>query len=326
MALEGSLTVSNYDHGADDNNGDAASASSMLVHFCWCISLFVILCVVVTFVTLQADSNRHTREKSANGSTSGADGADRRNAASGGREGSVKSFNWCGNHKHMAVLTFDDGPSVTATPNVLRDLQSTGVVGTFFMSPAVDGTPDDAKCALVEKILEEGHAVQSHSWDHVDFANLTDAQVVDNLHKNKDWLTRCAGAQAARLDVNMFRPPYGSLDYARAQYISNELGYTIATWNMETEDFRGGLKHDIVERIRGKYEQMIPDRQGSVVILMHDKTYVEGGSLGAIPLIKEYFDRLGYEFATAAQCYDKCDDDVTFCKMDGVWPGVFEQP
>lgn len=45
------------------------------------------------------------------------------NTLSGGREGPVKAFNFCGSKKYKAVLTFDDGPSVEATPNVLKDLR-----------------------------------------------------------------------------------------------------------------------------------------------------------------------------------------------------------
>lgn len=45
------------------------------------------------------------------------------NTLSGGREGPVRAFNFCGSKKRKAVLTFDDGPSVEATPNVLKDLR-----------------------------------------------------------------------------------------------------------------------------------------------------------------------------------------------------------
>jgi len=320
-ASEPSMSAT-YDSNVEQDSGK--SGNGCLFNFCCFLLILLLLAGIAAAITMGVDgSKEQPGGRAAADRPAASSGA---NPVSGGKEGSVKSFNWCGSNKKKAVLSFDDGPSVTATPNVLADLKKTGLVATFFVSPAVDGPPDSAKCALIERILEDGHSLQSHSWDHQDFANLTDVQVVDNLSRNKEWVTKCAGSQVDKLDFNMFRPPYGSLDYARAQYISNELGYTIATWNLETEDFRGGLKEDIVERIKDKYAQLIPDKQGSVIILMHDKTYVEGGSIGAIPMIQRYFDRLGYEFITAGECYNKCDQYVDFCKMDGVWPGVFEQP
>ena len=100
----------------------------------------------------------------------------------------------------------------------------------------------------------------------------------------------------------------------------------IATWNIETQDHLGGDKNAIIDRIDSKYNELVPEGDESVVILMHDKKYVEGGSLGAIPLIKGYFDNLGYEFINTEECYDKCDDYVSFCRMQNVWPGTYESP
>jgi peptidoglycan/xylan/chitin deacetylase (PgdA/CDA1 family) len=324
-----------------EGGATTSSGRGCFFNFCCFLLIILLLGAIATAITMGVDGSKHgnsaapssRNSPTPSASTGGetlpeSNGASKAafNPSSGGKEGTVKSFNWCGKNQKMAVLTFDDGPSVTATPNVLVDLKETGIKATFFMSPAVDGTPDSAKCNLVERILADGHSVQSHSWDHKDFANLTDVQVVANLNKNKEWLTSCAGNQIDNLNLNMFRPPYGSLDYVRAQYISNELGYTIATWNIETEDFRGGNADDIVQRIDDKYQQLIPDKKGSVIILMHDKTYIEGGSIGAIKGIKRYFDKLGYTFGTAGECYSGCDEYTDFCKMDGVWPGVFEQP
>lgn len=78
-------------------------------------------------------------------------------------------------------------------------------------------------------ILKDGHSVQSHSWNHVSFLNLTDWEVKENLAKNRAWIEKCAGDQRSKLSLTQFRPPYGNLDYVRAQFISNELDYTIGT-------------------------------------------------------------------------------------------------
>ncbi|CEP01886.1 hypothetical protein PBRA_008829 [Plasmodiophora brassicae] len=324
---EPSYSVASY----DENEGRDSRDGFCWKQFCCALVCFMLMLASAAMIYIIVDNNQDSEPRSGSAASSSAmggtsTGAHGKNPVSGGKEGTVKSFNWCGANKRLAVLTFDDGPSPIATPNVLSDLKNTGIKATFFMSPAADGEPDASKCDLVKRILADGHSVQSHSWDHVDFMRLNDQEVTANLNKNKQWLKDCAGDQADKLEANMFRPPFGSLDYTRAQFVSNELGYTIATWNLDSEDFRGGNASAVMDRIHEKYTQMVPDKQGSVIILMHDKMYTEKGTLGAIPMIKKYFDKLGYSFGTAPQCYNKCDEYVDFCKMEGVWPGVFEQP
>jgi len=250
------------------------------------MALLVGACALVYIVV---DGNRAQAAKKTGVDQSSTGRAAGRNTVSGGKEGTVKAFNWCGANKKMAVFTFDDGPSVKGTPNVLRDLAAVGAKGTFFLSPAVNGEPDATQCDLVKRILDEGHSVQSHSWDHKDFMTMTDKQVTDNLKKNRYWIERCAGSSIDKLKLNTFRPPFGSLDYVRAQYISNELGYKIATWNMETEDYKGGNATSIMGNVNEKYAQLIPDGQESVIILMHDHVYTETGSLGLLPQLVKFF-------------------------------------
>lgn len=312
-----------YSASYDSNSSAPAGGGFCWKQFCCALICFILLLAAAAMIYVVIDGNRATSKTEA-GTTRKSPTT---NPSSGGREGPVRSFNWCGQHKKKLVLTFDDGPSATATPNVLADLAQISAKGTFFVTPAVDGEPDSAKCAMVEKILAEGHQIKLHSYKHDDYMGKVDVDVTEDLKKTRDWVEKCAGSQKDKLKLDMFRPPYGSLDYIRAQFISNELGYTIATWNLDTEDFRGGNATFLIERIGDKYAQLIPDGQGSVVMLMHDKTYVQGGSIGLIPMVKKFFaDQRGYDLITADECYDGCDGTLSFCKMDGVWPGAFEQP
>jgi peptidoglycan/xylan/chitin deacetylase (PgdA/CDA1 family) len=316
--------------GSVDSNATKAPVAG--AKFCWkqfcCALIFLSLLIgacAIIYIVVDGNSS-HSSIVKKNGADQSPIRGNGRNVVSGGKEGTVKAFNWCGANKKMAVLTFDDGPSVAGTPNVLRDLAALGAKGTFFVSPAVNGEPDASQCDLIKRILDEGHSVQSHSWDHKDFMNLNDQQVTMNLQKNKAWIEKCAGSSIDKLTLSTFRPPFGSLDFVRAQFISNELGYKIATWNMETEDYKGGNATTIMGNVTEKYTQLIPDGQESVIVLMHDKSYVDGGAIGLLPLLVNYFDKKGYTFGTTDQCYEKCDPYVDFCKMEGLLPGVFEQP
>ncbi len=60
------------------------------------------------------------------------------------------------------ALTFDDGPDPVFTPQVLDVLAEHGAVATFF---AV-GKRAERHPELVRRIVDEGHALGSHSWSH----------------------------------------------------------------------------------------------------------------------------------------------------------------
>lgn len=147
----------------------------------------------------------------------------------------LQSFNWCGNRKVVA-LTFDDGPDPNTTPTLLNHLKRHGVKATFFMSPAVNGPPDAQHCALVKSVLKDGHSVQSHSYDHSNYMDKDGPAMQMNLEQNHQWLKKCADGE--KLSLSQFRPPFGTVDVPRAKFAS-DLGYTLASWNVESLDYTG---------------------------------------------------------------------------------------
>src|SRR3954469_4713582 len=60
------------------------------------------------------------------------------------------------------ALTFDDGPDPTWTPRVLAVLARAGVNATFCLI----GRQAAADPALVRRIVEAGHTLCDHTWDH----------------------------------------------------------------------------------------------------------------------------------------------------------------
>jgi peptidoglycan/xylan/chitin deacetylase (PgdA/CDA1 family) len=63
---------------------------------------------------------------------------------------------------HEVIITFDDGPDATTTPEVLKALADQCVRATFFViGRNVDGLP-----ALVRREVLEGHNVAHHTWSH----------------------------------------------------------------------------------------------------------------------------------------------------------------
>jgi peptidoglycan/xylan/chitin deacetylase (PgdA/CDA1 family) len=230
---------------------------------------------------------------------------------------SLHAVNSCGTNNKVVSLTFDDGPSEAGTPNVLDALKKYGVKGTFFMSPAVAGQPTAGQCALVKRIYNEGHQIGSHSWDHSDFGLKGGQDIVNNLATNLAWIRSCSGYK--NLDVGMFRPPFGSMDTARALYIS-KLNYDLASWTLDTLDTTGGGANAIMQNVL-QGMNVVGSGQ-SVVTLMHDMHYVQGDALGALDQIIPYFKGLGYSFSTLRDCQATCNQAV--CQSQAtIWPGTW---
>ncbi|CEP02007.1 NodB homology domain-containing protein [Plasmodiophora brassicae] len=268
------------------------------------LAFLIIACIVAPIVYYSV------RNKHANGDAS----SNERKPYS-----SLHSMNWCGDRPVIA-LTFDDGPEPSTTPNVLADLKRLGIKATFFMSPAVDGEPTQQQCDLVKTVVDEGHVVQSHSYDHTDFLLKSPEEVDDNLSRNEEWIRKCAGQDAPV--VSMFRPPYGNLEPARAKYISG-LGYDIVTWTIDTDDYTGIKPDRILANVQKGFTAL--NGNGSAILLMHDKRYKEGQAAGSLELIHQYFTGLGYSFVTMDECRKMCTDPV--CQTPGrIWPGVYDQP
>ena len=62
----------------------------------------------------------------------------------------------------IAYLTFDDGPTLKATPKILDILKEEDVVATFF----VVGKHIKENPELVKRAYDEGHFIANHGYNH----------------------------------------------------------------------------------------------------------------------------------------------------------------
>jgi peptidoglycan/xylan/chitin deacetylase (PgdA/CDA1 family) len=77
-------------------------------------------------------------------------------------------------------------------------------------------------------------ALGNHTWSHPDLTRLGDAEVVEEIDRNRTFLSSTFGVR----DTPFFRPPYGART-ERTDRIAADLGHpTIAMWNGTLEDSR----------------------------------------------------------------------------------------
>lgn len=151
------------------------------------------------------------------------------------------------------ALTFDDGPDPVHTPLVLDELARLGVRATFF----VVGGRARQHPRLVRRMLDEGHAVGSHSATHPDPWTLGTRELVDEYRTGRAHVEEVAGRP-----MDLFRPPKGHLD------VSGALAVRIARlrpwlWTLDPEDWRPGVTADeLVARLS--------TLEPGAVVLLHD--------------------------------------------------------
>jgi peptidoglycan/xylan/chitin deacetylase (PgdA/CDA1 family) len=99
------------------------------------------------------------------------------------------------------ALSFDDGPDPDATPQVLRILRERGARASFFCV----GRRAEAHPRLIDAIVEDGHAVENHTWGHPNtFCFGTPRRLAREVDRAQEALERLAGTPP-----RYFRAPAG---------------------------------------------------------------------------------------------------------------------
>ena len=176
--------------------------------------------------------------------------------------------------RKAVALTFDDGPSPKTTPVALDLLKKYNAKGTFFMvGHAVEGNED-----IIKQIVEQGHQVGNHSWDHPVLTKIS-------LEKAKSQIndTTAALKKASGLDVHIMRPPYGAINGA----IQAAVDQSFILWDVDTLDWKNRNTASIMKEVR--------KAQPGSIILMHD---VHQTTIDALPLILQYLTEQGFEMVT----------------------------
>lgn len=195
--------------------------------------------------------------------------------------------------RKVAYLTFDDGPSVNVTPQILDILDNYNVKATFFViGSSAEKNPD-----LVKREHNSGHAIGNHTYSHnykYIYANvnnfLTDMDKCENVLKN--ILGNDFHSSASRF-------PGGSFEKKKQPFKDalDKKGIAHIDWNALNGDAEG---HNIPSS--NLIQRVVQTTQGKnkVVILMHDAG-AKRTTVQALPGIIDYLKKQGYEFQTLDQ-------------------------
>ncbi|MFC8873797.1 bifunctional polysaccharide deacetylase/glycosyltransferase family 2 protein [Streptomyces ardesiacus] len=188
------------------------------------------------------------------------------------------------------VLTFDDGPDPTWTPQVLEILDTYDVPGTFFLvGSMVSRHPD-----IVRNMVEQGNEVGVHTFTHVDLSYQSTARVTREIEQ-----TQLALAGAAGITTTLFRAPYSSEtdaidDYSWPVYESlGADGYTSVFVDTDSDDWKRPGVSKIVE-------WATPEEGEGASVLFHDAGGERSQTIEALPKYIEKMKAKGYTFTTVS--------------------------
>ncbi len=176
-------------------------------------------------------------------------------------------------HDERAVyLTFDDGPIPESTPFILKTLKEFDAHATFFMvGDNVRKYPH-----LFRQIVEEGHQLGNHTYNHLGGLKHLTKTYLDNVEKANQLI-----------GAHLFRPPHGWMTAAEYHFLRKK--YQIVMWDLVTRDYSRRLTAaDVVENVR-RYT-----RNGSI-ITFHDSLKSIDKLYFALPASLRWLREQGYE-------------------------------
>jgi peptidoglycan/xylan/chitin deacetylase (PgdA/CDA1 family) len=177
----------------------------------------------------------------------------------------------------VIYISFDDGPHPDATPFVLDALKKYNAKATFFcIGNNVLKHPN-----IYESILQQGHRVGNHTYDHLNGWKTDTATYIENI---KD--------AANLIESDLFRPPYGRVTRKQIKTIQSNLNgpQHIIMWDVLSGDFDLNLNGE--DCARNVIKNTVP---GSIIVF-HDSQKAWDRMSVALPLVLEYFSTLGYRF------------------------------
>ncbi len=194
----------------------------------------------------------------------------------------------------LVALTFDDGPSLRWTPQIVNALKQAGIKATFFMlGEHVRQYPDIARL-----VVSEGHEVGNHSYHHHLPLFYNRAELTNEIKETEQVIRNVTG-----VTTKYFRPPKAWLTKAQKKQI-RALGYSIALWSLNSKDW---VTFD--DKFMVNY--ILKNIHPGDIILFHDSGGVfgvEGGdrheTVKTIPQLAEKLRGMGYRFVTLSELLD----------------------
>ncbi len=197
---------------------------------------------------------------------------------------------WGGSDPKKLVLTFDDGPDPTYTPQVLDILEREHVPAAFF----VIGSNAQAMPELMKRMVRDGFEIGNHTFTHPNLTAVSPEQFKLELNATQRLLESELG-----ISTLLFRPPYAedvepeTPDQAASLVQAGQLGYYTVGMQIDLLDWHANDPKQILHSV-------LEDAQNHVgnVILLHDAGGDRHATIAALPTLIHELKARGFELVS----------------------------
>jgi len=188
------------------------------------------------------------------------------------------------NVENKIYLTFDDGPTPEITEWVLEELKKHQAKATFFCI----GKNIDNHAGIFLKIIEDGHSIGNHTYNHLKGWSTSIDDYLDNVALCKSEISIQKSA-FKNLKSPLFRPPYGKIRKSQSKKL-RQLGYKIIMWDVLSADFDQTV---IPEKC---LENVLQNVQSGSIIVFHDSVKAFKNLEYTLPRSLEILKQRGFVF------------------------------
>lgn len=188
----------------------------------------------------------------------------------------------------MIALTYDAGTDRGYAVQILDVLAQYGAHATFGMT----GTWARDNPDLVQRMVDEGHQLINHTWDHPSFTGGSTSTTVLTRSGRLDQLDRAEAIVRQETGYEMspyWRPPYGDINASVLSDVSAGGYYITVMWSCDTLGWNGLSEQQILNRC------MYSSGAGSIILMHLASDSLDGP---ATDNMLQYFQNKGLQIVT----------------------------
>ncbi|MDQ0780633.1 polysaccharide deacetylase family protein [Chryseobacterium sp. W4I1] len=197
------------------------------------------------------------------------------------------------------VLTFDDGPDETYTPQILDVLSKYHVPAAFFLV----GLNAERNLPLVKRIYREGHEIGNHTFTHENVAKVSPERALLEMKLTR-LLIECVTGHSTIL----FRAPYNADSEPTTSEeiipvaLARQQNYLDIGESIDPEDWQPGIKADeIIKRVMAGIKQ----ERGNIILLHDAGGDTREETVKALKILIPTLQKQGYHFTNLASILHK---------------------
>ena len=192
--------------------------------------------------------------------------------------------------RKLISLTFDDGPTIGITDQILDILEENRARASFFLI-GQQITPDTEY--LMKRAVSLGCSIENHTKSHPSLPELSDEEIKAEVKFTTDKIVEVIGEAP-----KFFRPPYINVDDRMYDLIDLTFicGHGCEDWVPEVT-------------AKERAEKILEAAKDGVIILVHDMKNNEN-TVEAVKTVIPLLQKEGYEFVNVREIFEAKDREI----------------